>query len=176
MFIIRLQLSSLLTYASIASAVIGISYAHDLSVAFVCLLLCAFFDIFDGKFARLFRGRNALEKNFGIAIDSLADTLAFVALPVAIFASLHGVGLILIVPIIYALTGVTRLSVFTAEAMPDKTVTHYRGLPITLAGLIIPLTYLLTQPLAQPVQTLLMSAVYLALAFLFVANIRVKKP
>jgi CDP-diacylglycerol---serine O-phosphatidyltransferase len=171
-FITKFPVPALVTYASICCAMVGIGLSLTyVDWALVLLLVCAILDIGDGYFARSFE-RNVFEKKFGIAIDSLADTLAFIALPGAIFIIATGS---VIVPIVYALCGITRLAVFTAEASPNTTTKYYRGLPVTAAGFLIPVVYLLGGVIGID-PSISMSMVYIVLAGLFVLNIKIKKP
>jgi len=164
---------SLITYFGIISSVVGFYFAFsDVKLATVCLFVCAIFDFFDGRFARTFK-RSEDEKKFGIIIDSLADVLAFVALPCAILFAICGNYIFaIIIAILYALCGITRLTVFTAEADPNKKTKYYRGLPITVAGFLIPIIYLVFNLLASRLICCVLCVTYVILAILFVLNIR----
>jgi CDP-diacylglycerol--serine O-phosphatidyltransferase len=171
-FITKFPTPAILTYASISCSIVGISLAFtQISWAIALLFICAILDISDGIFARSFK-RSLVEKKFGIAIDSLADVLAFVALPSVIFFTLSST---VIVPIVYALCGITRLAVFTAEASPDTRIEYYRGLPITVAGFVIPVGFVLCRTFGG-IESLSMIWLYAVLAGLFVLNIHIKKP
>lgn len=176
MFISKFSKPSLITYLGIVIGVVGLyCAAGHLPWAAVCLFLCAVCDFFDGRFARSF-DRNEHEKKFGIAIDSLADTLLFLALPGVILFSFSGSVVAVLIACVYALCAITRLAVFTSEAEPDKKTAYYRGLPVTYAGFIIPLVYGAVALLPFAVAEAVLYIVYLALALLFVLNISVKKP
>ena len=177
-FISKFSKPSLITYLGIIVGVAGIYFAAtNIYAAMICLFACAICDFFDGKFARKFK-RDDREKRFGIAIDSLADTLAFVALPVAILFNVAIVPAVAItVAIVYVAAGITRLAAFTAAADPGKPTKIYRGLPITCAGAIVPTVYFAVAfCVSARVVGIILAAVYAILAALFVLNIKVKKP
>ncbi|MDR1196725.1 MAG: CDP-alcohol phosphatidyltransferase family protein [Candidatus Nomurabacteria bacterium] len=175
-FIARFSGPSVITYFGIIVGVLGIYLASsDINWSIACLFICAICDFFDGKFARLFR-RNEQEKKFGIMIDSLADTLMFAALPSVILFSLYPSMASLVVGCVYALCGITRLAVFTSEAEPNKKLTHYRGLPITSAGFIIPVIYVMLTIFSWPAAEAVLYVTYAALSLLFILNIKVRKP
>ena len=57
------------------------------------------------------------KKTFGIEIDSLADIMNFVALPIAIFCGMGLTSLYnIIIYVVYALAAVTRLAYFNVNA------------------------------------------------------------
>ena len=57
-------------------------------IATFFLLICGLCDAFDGKVASTKKNRTAIEKNYGIQIDSLSDLVAFGVLPACIGAAL----------------------------------------------------------------------------------------
>ena len=77
------------TYASALSALFGfmLCLSGRPLAAVVCLLLSAGLDMIDGRIARTKTDRSRDEKRFGVQLDSLADLLAFGALPALIFVS-----------------------------------------------------------------------------------------
>jgi len=83
----------------------------------------------------------------------------------------------------YALAGLIRLAYFNATTMADAAdgdeggrVTHYRGVPVTYAALIIPVTVLATSALPIGAREWVIGGVIAALAVLFVLNVPVRKP
>ena len=176
-FISKFPKPALVTFLGIMLGVIGIYLATvDVQLSVLCLFLCAICDFFDGKFARSFK-RTEHDKKFGIIIDSLADTLMFAALPCVILFNITSLSVAAVfIAVVYAVCGITRLAVFTAEASPDKKTEYYRGLPITCAGIIIPAVYFASTLTACIATEIIMLSIYLALAILFVLNIKVKKP
>ena len=174
--------SVIATYLGLISGVIGINFAlmGNTSYALVCLMISGFMDGIDGKIARACK-RSDEEKSFGIQLDSLADMVSFVFLPVVIF---YGMGLSnwyhIVVYAMYIMGGVTRLAYFNviAETVRDTKgiVEVYSGLPVPVSSVVFPLFYLLHYLLVRP--TFLAVYVYTMafVAFLFVLNFKIKKP
>ena len=131
--------------------------------------------MFDGKVARMCK-RTEEEKEFGIQIDSLADTVNFVVLPVVIMLSL-GMNTILdvIAYMLLILCGISRLGYFNVHASMDNPVKFYSGLPVTSTAIIYPLLGLLHGNISENIfQNIYLVATFL-IAFLFVAKIKVPK-
>ena len=182
--------SVILTYMSVIAAVIGIwqvSYQTDhtkLPFIMACLIIAGICDMFDGKVARRCK-RTETEKQFGIQLDSLADTVSFVAFPVVVLVKMCTTGefflpipqtaimiIIHVIAIAYILTGVTRLAWFNITTS-GKT-TYYSGLPVTSVAAIIPIAYLLFRSLPFFLEAMLL--LYAIIAVLFVLNFKLKKP
>ena len=96
MFILNLKKSTFLTYLGVFFAVISMYFAFTkmafvevsyMRYSLVFLVLAGICDMFDGKVARKCK-RTEEEKELGIQLDSLADTVNFVVLPVVIMSSL----------------------------------------------------------------------------------------
>lgn len=186
----------ILTYLSVASAVVGISVAlagdqHPYIAVFL-LLFSGLCDAFDGRVARSKKNRTAQQCAFGVQIDSLADVIAFGVLPVCIGMSLrtatyNAVGgfrlpgvLVCVISCLYILGAVVRLAYFnvTEEERQSKESgvrKYYTGLPVTSAALIFP-TVALIERLIPGNATWLYYAVMLLVAAAFVGNFRLRKP
>lgn len=174
----------ILTYCSLISAIVGTHFAfeHNYVLALFCLMLCGFFDSFDGIVARSKNDRTEEEKKFGIQIDSLVDLISFGVYP-AIIAYSMGFNSFpcLIIFIIYILGAVIRLGYFNVmEDMRRQQTTekrkYYQGLPVTSSCLIFPMIYCLTVWLTVPQVQLVYLIGLLVVGILFVANIKVIKP
>ena len=77
--------SIILTYIGVFSALIGIfcvmnDRATTMLVPVIALLLSGVCDMFDGPVARKCK-RTDIEKEFGVQLDSLADTIALWSIP-----------------------------------------------------------------------------------------------
>ena len=143
------------------------------------MIVAGICDLFDGKIARMMK-RTPEEKSFGVQIDSLADMIDFVALPVIIF---YALGLTawyhIALYIIYTLCAISRLGYFNISVEGVDTqepVKHYRGLPVTYAALIFPLIWLLSFLLSAGVFGIVYTASMAAVALLFVTDIKIAKP
>jgi CDP-diacylglycerol---serine O-phosphatidyltransferase len=84
----QLKFANLLTYLGVIGAAIGVAFTDgpdSRSWAGAGIAVAIAFDLFDGRFARLFH-RNDDDKRFGVEIDSLADVISFgLAPPVCMF-------------------------------------------------------------------------------------------
>lgn len=181
MFIGKYNKSVIITYVGVALAVAGIyfSFKGNIRNAMLCLAISGVCDLFDGMVARRCK-RTEEEKLFGVEIDSLADMMGFVALPIAVSCSM---GLTqwynLLIYIVYTLAAIARLAYFNTAAMKSGTespVRYYTGLPVTFAALIFTtfwfLSFILTEGTFEVVYSLLM----LIMALLYVFKIKVPKP
>lgn len=184
MFIIKLHKSVLITYLGVIFGVISMYFAFSkmafaevsyLRYSLIFLILAGVCDMFDGKVARMCKRTND-EKEFGIQIDSLADTVNFVCLPVVIMLSLGMYSLIdIIVYCIFILCGISRLGFFNINATSDIPVKYYSGLPVTTTAIIYPVLGFLHGIVSEGLfQIIYISATFLT-AFLFVYKFKVPK-
>lgn len=132
---------NLLSYASlgawimaVSAAVVGGSWAG----AGGWIAVAALSDMYDGKFAGLFR-RGSDQDAFGIQLDSLVDVVAFGAGPVVCVAALAspapGVqgGALRVAALFYLISTVTRLGFFN---LVSHGTDQFIGVPTTIAGLL----------------------------------------
>lgn len=173
----------ILTYISLISGLCGMRFAQlgKPGSAICCLILSGVCDMFDGVVARSKKDRSTDQKNFGIQIDSLCDTVCFGVLP-ATFLYFNGVdstiGVVLL--LLYVLCAVIRLGFFnvleTKRQMSEGgCAKEYRGLPVTSAAIVFPLFYLIGMPLPDDVTTLIYHIVAAVCALLFIWDFRVPK-
>ena len=144
--------SVILTYIGIAIALLGIWYSveGDISVAMICLIVAGICDLFDGKIARMC-ARSERAKAFGVQIDSLADVMSFLILPVMIGCKVVSNTLVVmkLIYILYVLAGIIRLAWFNMTTHLEGDRSYYQGLPVTYMALILPTIYLLLQGLVS---------------------------
>jgi len=141
----------------------------------ICLIFAGICDMFDGKIARMCK-RTEEEKQFGIQIDSLADTVNFVVVPVVIMLALGVVSLLaMVVYILFIGAGISRLALFNCNADADGPVKFYSGLPVTSVAIIYPLIGLLHGRISNFVFNNIYLATTAIIAFLFIANIKIPK-
>lgn len=184
MFIVKIHKSVLVTYLGIIFAVIAMYFSFTkmafseisyIRYSLVFLILAGICDMFDGKVARMCK-RTEEEKNFGIQIDSLADTVNFVALPVIIMLSLGLSSIIdIIIYMIFILCGISRLGYFNVHASLDNPVKYYNGLPVTSTAIIYPILGLFHGQVSEDVFGLIYIIATLITAYLFVAKIKIPK-
>ena len=174
----------ILTYMSLASAFLGMCFAHQgsFTAAVLCLMLSGFCDAFDGTVARSKKNRTDDEKAFGIQLDSLCDVVSFGIAP-AFLLYCMGVQNILgmITLCFYCICGVIRLGFFNVEEAKRQQVEsgcgkEYRGLPITTMSMVLPIVYLLRLILPGKIFRVLLYILPALTGFLYILDFRVKKP
>ena len=184
MFIVNFKKSVLLTYLGVVFAVASIYFAF-IKMAFaqgsymryslVCLVLAGICDMFDGKVARMCK-RTQEEKEFGIQIDSLADTVNFILVPVIIMLSLGMTSIIdFVIYTLFVIFGISRLGYFNVHADSEKTVSFYDGLPVTTTAIIYPVLGLLHGQIPENTFCIIYIVATLITAILFVTKIKVPK-
>lgn len=142
------NLANLFTFVNITAGLMA-TYFITQNNFFVTIILAwvgGAFDIFDGKIARKYK----LSNEFGIQLDSFADFLSFVLVPVflifqAVYAtSLHGMWLIVasIVSIVYVISGLRRLISFNINADAGEVANYFTGVPTPLGAILLWLVYL----------------------------------
>lgn len=173
--------SVFITYLGVISATIGMFLALNskISYALICLVISGICDAFDGKVARKCKRSNE-EKSFGIQIDSLADMVSFVFLPITIF---YGLGFTawynIVIFALFTLGGVIRLGYFNViadEKGKDGPVKYYSGLPVTASAIIFPLIYFIKHFVSMPEFKIIYTLTMAFIALLYVLNFKLKKP
>ena len=181
MFITKIKLANLVTYIGMIMAILAIvfSYNKQMKVAFICFIVSGICDMFDGRFARMFK-RTDREKEMGIQMDSLSDVISFIVVPVVLSL---GLGLNkwynIVIYLVYVVLGITRLgffNVFAAENTKDEPIMVYPGVAVTYASLIFPIVYILSFFVSMNIFRIIFAIVMLELSMLFVLNIKVPKP
>ena len=141
----------------------------------VCLVLAGICDMFDGKVARMCK-RTQEEKEFGIQIDSLADTVNFILVPVIIMLSLGMTSIIdFVIYTLFVIFGISRLGYFNVHADSEKAVSFYDGLPVTTTAIIYPVLGLLHGQIPENTFCIIYIVATLITAILFVTKIKVPK-
>jgi len=142
------NLANMFTFVNIAA---GLMATYNITQNnFVYAILLAWiggaFDIFDGKIARKYN----LSNEFGIQLDSFADFLSFVLVPVflifqAVYASqLGGFSLFIasVVSIAYVISGLRRLIQFNINSDIGEVANYFTGVPTPLGAILLWLVYL----------------------------------
>ena len=167
--------SVVLTYIGIFMSLFGMLNVQNLKISVICLILAGLCDLFDGPVARTCK-RTKEERNFGIQIDSLADVISCIIFPVIILNEIcgriaNGIFLFIVISF-YVLAGIIRLAFF--NIITDGDMKYYRGLPVTYIALILPVIFVIFNKFSRFPYIVL--AAFLILSFLFVLDIRIKKP
>ncbi len=165
-------LPNVLTSFNVACGVSAIIFATEgrFEIAAQLILLAGFFDLIDGKVARLVGSSS----QFGTQLDSLADVISFgVAPPVLYHAMLYpgeptrlSVSLVLI----YTLCTALRLARYNVQASGGQKRTHFTGLPCPapagfLAALVL-VSYEYNFLLVTPINTVVKIGIHILLVSL----------
>lgn len=141
------NLANLFTFVNISAGLMAAYFItkENFFVAVILAWIAGAFDIFDGKIARKYK----LSNEFGIQLDSFADFLSFVIVPVflifqASYQSLETPFLILagIVSIYYVISGLRRLIHFNIHADAGEVAKFFTGVPTPLGAILLWLVYL----------------------------------
>ena len=141
--------ANLITFGNLTSGLLSIYFVtqQNYFVAIILLWIGGAFDVFDGRVARKYN----LSNEFGIQLDSYADFLSFVLVPIfiifqAVFRETYtGLSLALAaaVSIFYIISGLRRLIYFNINADAGEVDDYFTGVPTPMAAIIIWLIYLL---------------------------------
>ena len=159
-----IKLPDIITLVSVIFAMLSIFFSlqRDFVLASLLILFSVAADFLDGTVARFIKRKG----DFGKQMDSLADVIAFGVAP-----ALFGYMLLLhttfnkIILIFFVCAGLLRLARFNISPPSD----YFEGIPITSAGIIIPLSYLLNIPIN------LLVYIYLVLGILMISSFKVRK-
>ncbi len=141
------NLANLFTMVNISAGLLATYFItqNNFTAAIILAWIGGAFDIFDGKIARKY----ALSNEFGIQLDSFADFLSFVLVPVflifqAVYTHMHDLGLIAaaIVSIYYVISGLRRLIQFNINADAGSVEKFFVGVPTPLGAILLWLVYL----------------------------------
>jgi len=119
---------------------------NNFFVAIILAWIGGAFDIFDGKIARKYK----LSNEFGVQLDSFADFLSFVLVPVFLIfqavyiSSLSGMWIILasIISIYYVISGLRRLIHFNIHTDAGEVAKFFTGVPTPLGAILLWFVYL----------------------------------
>ncbi len=146
--------------------------------ASLMLVFALFFDMLDGRVARLTKTQSA----FGLQIDSLADVISFGVAPALLVYkwSLHQLGTVgFVCSFLFAAAGAVRLARFNVLSMgengaPTKPGKYIVGLPVPgAAGILVSLILAdNTLHLAGPKYLYAMAGLTVFLSFLMVSTIK----
>ena len=142
------NLANLFTFVNITAGLMATYFItqNNFVLAIALAWVGGAFDIFDGKIARKYN----LSNEFGVQLDSFADFLSFVLVPVflifqAVYAnSLSGAMLILasIISIYYVISGLRRLIHFNIHTDAGSVDKYFTGVPTPLGAILLWLVYL----------------------------------
>jgi len=148
------------------------SFGHQYYPAAIAIILAMFFDVLDGRVARMTHTTSEI----GLQLDSLADAVSFCIAPAVLSYvwALTPFGRIgWMAAFLFVICGILRLARFNLQTSPSRS-RYFIGLPTPaaagfIATLIIVTTDILSMKKIPPL--VLVFAVYL-LAFLMISNIK----
>ncbi len=142
------NLANLFTFGNITGGLIAtyLITQNNFFWAIIFAWIGGALDIFDGKIARKYN----LSNEFGVQLDSFADFLSFVLVPVflifqAVYSKeLSGISLLLAgaVSIYYVISGLRRLIQFNINADAGSVEKFFTGVPTPLGAILLWLVYL----------------------------------
>nr|WP_321267882.1 CDP-alcohol phosphatidyltransferase family protein [uncultured Sulfurimonas sp.] len=142
------NLANLFTFVNITAGLLATYFItqNNFVLAIILAWIGGAFDIFDGKIARKYK----LSNEFGVQLDSFADFLSFVLVPVflifqAVYAtSLSGISILIasVVSIYYVISGLRRLIHFNLNTDAGEVDKFFTGVPTPLGAILLWLVYL----------------------------------
>ncbi|HUH43503.1 MAG TPA: CDP-alcohol phosphatidyltransferase family protein [Sulfurimonas sp.] len=142
------NLANMFTFVNITAGLLAVYFItqNNFFIAIVLAWVGGAFDVFDGKIARKY----SLSNEFGVQLDSFADFLSFVLVPVfLIFQAVYknncsGVMMFLagIISIYYVISGLRRLIEFNINADAGEVGKYFIGVPTPLGAILLWLAYL----------------------------------
>jgi len=148
------NLANLITFLNIGAGATAIYFIsnQDYNLAVLSAWIGGIFDIFDGKIARKF----GLSSPFGIQLDSFADSLSFVIVPLFLlyFAIFYNISnsaepvsplIFGAVFIFYLVSGLRRLINFNLKSNVGEVSKFFVGVPTPLGAILLWLCYLTWQ-------------------------------
>lgn len=142
------NLANLFTFVNITAGLMATYFItqNNFFLAIILAWIGGAFDIFDGKIARKYN----LSNEFGVQLDSFADFLSFVLVPVFLIfqasyaGSLNGILLILaaVISIFYVISGLRRLIHFNLNTDTKEVENYFTGVPTPLGAILLWLVYL----------------------------------
>ena len=184
MFLVKLSKSNIITYLSVVFGVLAMYFAIDknivsdiiyFKISLIFLVLSGVCDMFDGKVARMCK-RTDEEKKLGIQLDSLADTVNFLCVPVVIMLSL-GMNTVfdIVIYTIFVICGISRLAYFNISASIKTPSKFFNGLPVTSTAIIYPVLGLLYDFIDMLTLNLIYIVTTAFIAFFFIYKFKVHK-
>ncbi|DAB27677.1 MAG: phosphatidylserine synthase [Sulfurimonas sp. RIFOXYD12_FULL_33_39] len=142
------NLANMFTFVNITAGLTATYFItqNNFFAAIILAWIGGAFDIFDGKIARKYK----LSNEFGVQLDSFADFLSFVLVPVflvfqAVYdQNLSGSTLLLaaIISIYYVISGLRRLIQFNINSDVGEVKKYFTGVPTPLGAILLWLVYL----------------------------------
>ena len=171
-------LPALITLASIVCGMTAVLFASkgNFESAVIAIVLAAVFDAFDGRVARLLKSSS----QFGVELDSLADSISFGVSPAFImyFYSLNNIkGFGWVVSVSFAISCVLRLARFNVassdDSIPEYWHYFFTGVPAPAGALLtlLPIMLFKTTSLSIFLNPLVCLLWMVFIAFLMISKV-----
>ena len=156
------NLANLFTMVNITAGLLATYFItqNNFFIAIILAWIGGALDIFDGKIARKFK----LSNEFGIQLDSFADFLSFVLVPVflifqAVYSTLQGAVLAVaaVISIYYVISGLRRLIQFNINSDAGEVAKYFVGVPTPLGAILLWLVYLANSFSFVPAELVILS-------------------
>ena len=144
----QFNLANMFTFVNITAGLLAVYFItqENFFTAIILAWIGGAFDIFDGKIARKY----GLSNEFGIQLDSFADFLSFVLVPVflifvAVYSAANLGALILLagaISIYYVISGLRRLIYFNINTDAGEVENYFTGVPTPLGAILLWIAYL----------------------------------
>ena len=174
------NLANLFTFVNITAGLLATYFItqNNFTLAIILAWIGGAFDIFDGKIARKY----GLSNEFGVQLDSFADFLSFVLVPVFLIfqasyaPSFNGFWLLIaaIVSIYYVISGLRRLIHFNLHTDAGAVDKYFTGVPTPLGAILLWLVYLLNAYEVLPAYGVLLCMLFIGWSLN--STIKVKHP
>ena len=163
-----LTLPDLLTYGNLFFGLLAgyLSLLGEFYRASLMLLISVVLDGLDGKAAGLLNKKS----DFGRELDSLADAVSFGIVPVLLGVSYHLRNFsvlntwLLLFMVFFVMCGITRLARYNVTHDPA----FFRGIPITVNGILFPVLFFTGQMALLPV-------LYVLSGILMVSRVKMRR-
>lgn len=144
----QFNLANMFTFVNITAGLLAVYFItqNNFFLAIILAWIGGAFDIFDGKIARKY----GLSNEFGVQLDSFADFLSFVLVPVfLIFEAVYSsadlgnfLAIAGIISIYYVISGLRRLIYFNINTDAGEVENYFTGVPTPLGAILLWLVYL----------------------------------
>jgi len=174
------NIANLFTFGNITMGTIALLLILNEQYIWTCVFtwLGGFLDIFDGKMARKYN----LSTEFGVQLDSYADLLTFVIVPILLVynsilnveTNIFSYTIICIVLVYYVISGIRRLITFNLKANVGEVEKYFEGFPTPLGAICLFIIFVLNQfiEINIYIDLLLISIV----AYMLNSKVKVKHP
>lgn len=174
------NIANLVTYTNITFGVFALVLISNENYIWACVFawLAGFADIFDGKLARKYN----LSTQFGIQLDSFADFLSFVIIPIYLVYS-YFLKNITVTPIeyivmaimaFYIISGIIRLITFNLNSNEGEVEKYFTGIPTPLGAILLFVLFVVGNYIH--IDILVIMVVIILIGFLLNSKIKIPHP